>query len=185
MNYLLDQDTSEYRYGPTGTFKQSFINGVVAELEAGVCHRELAAKYGISHKSVRRWGDNYGDASKIPVRKKSFTPVMRRSIARAVIEGSCTKESASNIYGVSIRAIEIWVVAEKKELYATNSIVVNKSEKEQPVGPTASAAENKIKSLEEQLAEANLRIAALNTLIDVAEEQLNINIRKKPGAKQS
>ncbi len=40
-------------------------------------------------------------------------------------------------------------------------------------------------ALQEQLAYANLKIAALNTLIDVAEEQLKINIRKKPGAKQS
>ena len=44
---------------------------------------------------------------------------------------------------------------------------------------------NDVKALQEQLAYANLKIAALNTLIDVAEEQLKINIRKKPGAKQS
>ena len=40
-------------------------------------------------------------------------------------------------------------------------------------------------ALKKQLEEAQLKIAALNTLIDVAEEQLKINIRKKPGAKQS
>jgi hypothetical protein len=61
---------------------------------------------------------------------------------------------------------------------------LNKSEKEKATDqPVAVGGE--IKRLQEQLAEANLRIAALNTLIDVAEEQLNINIRKKPGAKQS
>jgi hypothetical protein len=38
--------------------------------------------------------------------------------------------------------------------------------------------------LRKKLADAQLKIAALNTLIDVAEEQLKINIRKKPGAKQ-
>lgn len=42
-----------------------------------------------------------------------------------------------------------------------------------------------IKTLQKELEEARLKIAALNTLIDVAEEQLKINIRKKPGAKQS
>ena len=33
--------------------------------------------------------------------------------------------------------------------------------------------------------EAELKIKALNTLIDVAEEQLKIDIRKKSGARQS
>jgi transposase-like protein len=42
-----------------------------------------------------------------------------------------------------------------------------------------------IKALQKALEEAQLKVAALNTLIDVAEEQLKINIRKKPGAKQS
>ena len=40
-------------------------------------------------------------------------------------------------------------------------------------------------ALQKALKEAELKITALNTLIDVAEEQLKIDIRKKPGAKQS
>jgi transposase len=51
--------------------------------------------------------------------------------------------------------------------------------------PPAEDSGDEIKRLQQQLADANLKIAALNTLIDVAEEQLKINIRKKPGAKQS
>ena len=38
--------------------------------------------------------------------------------------------------------------------------------------------------LEQQLEDARMRNIALDTLIDVAEEKLKINIRKKPGAKQ-
>ena len=41
------------------------------------------------------------------------------------------------------------------------------------------------KLLQQALEEAQLRIKALNTLIDVAEDQFKISIRKKPGAKQS
>ena len=41
------------------------------------------------------------------------------------------------------------------------------------------------KALQEALEEAQLKIKALNTLIDVAEDQFKISIRKKPGAKQS
>lgn len=41
------------------------------------------------------------------------------------------------------------------------------------------------KELEKKLEQANMQIFGLQTLIDVAEESLNIDIRKKPGAKQS
>ena len=43
----------------------------------------------------------------------------------------------------------------------------------------------KTAALQKALQEAELKIKALNTLIDVAEEQLKISIRKKSGAKQS
>jgi transposase len=44
---------------------------------------------------------------------------------------------------------------------------------------------NKIKKLEKELEEANLRSYALSTMIDVAEKELKINIRKKSDTKQS
>lgn len=44
--------------------------------------------------------------------------------------------------------------------------------------------EEKIKLLEKQLGWEKLRVELLDTLINVAEKQLNISIRKKPGAQQ-
>lgn len=46
------------------------------------------------------------------------------------------------------------------------------------------ALQKQLKTMEKQLEEARMRNIALNTLIDVAEEKLKIDIRKKPGAKQ-
>ncbi len=43
----------------------------------------------------------------------------------------------------------------------------------------------KIASLEKQLAHQELRAEVLDTLINVAEKQLSISIRKKPGTQQS
>ena len=45
--------------------------------------------------------------------------------------------------------------------------------------------EQKYKLLQEALEYEQLKNRALNTLIDVAEEQLKISIRKKSGARQS
>jgi len=44
--------------------------------------------------------------------------------------------------------------------------------------------EARIKDLEQALALANLRAHALNRMIDIAEENEGIKIRKKPGTKQ-
>jgi len=45
--------------------------------------------------------------------------------------------------------------------------------------------ELELKALKKALQEANLKIRALDTMIDIAEEQLKIDIRKKSGARQS
>src|ERR1041384_1990505 len=44
--------------------------------------------------------------------------------------------------------------------------------------------EQRIKELEKKLEDAQIKNIALETLIDVAEKQLKVPIRKKPGAKQ-
>ena len=44
--------------------------------------------------------------------------------------------------------------------------------------------QNQLKEAEKRLEDASIKLLALNTLIDVAEEKLKINIRKKSGAKQ-
>ena len=44
--------------------------------------------------------------------------------------------------------------------------------------------ELKIKKLEQELEHERLRTLALNTMIDIAERDLQIKIRKKSGAKQ-
>ena len=45
--------------------------------------------------------------------------------------------------------------------------------------------QQKIALLEKQLQFEKLRADALDTMINVAEDQLNISIRKKPGTQQS
>jgi len=49
---------------------------------------------------------------------------------------------------------------------------------------SAEALQQKIAALEKQLEWEKLRTEALNTMIDIAEKDLNISIRKKPGAQQ-
>ncbi len=49
---------------------------------------------------------------------------------------------------------------------------------------SAEALQQKIAALEKQLEWEKLRVEALDTMISVAEKDLNISIRKNPGAQQ-
>ena len=46
------------------------------------------------------------------------------------------------------------------------------------------ALQKRLQQTEQQLQDAQMKNIALETLIDVAEDQLKLSIRKKPGAKQ-
>jgi hypothetical protein len=59
--------------------------------------------------------------------------------------------------------------------------MANKEQNQQPDPDPKKALAEALKKLEE----AELKVKALNTLIDVAEEQFKISIRKKAGARQS
>jgi hypothetical protein len=61
----------------------------------------------------------------------------------------------------------------------------SKQKNETGSSSTEAALLQKIASLEKQLAHQELRAEVLDTLINVAEKQLNISIRKKPGTQQS
>jgi transposase-like protein len=89
-------------------------------------------------------------------------------------------------YGIKTPAtIERWI----KQLEQENTDLVASNEawmKKNKFNKKDTTQNNPdVKALQKALEDAQLKILALNTLIDVAEEQLQINIRKKPGAKQS
>lgn len=47
------------------------------------------------------------------------------------------------------------------------------------------AEENSVEELRQKLEQSELKVEALLTMIDIAEKEFNIDIRKKCGAKQS
>ena len=56
--------------------------------------------------------------------------------------------------------------------------------KELPKSPREVELEKKVQELENSLDKAQLRSLALDTMIDIAERELKISIRKKSGTKQ-
>ncbi|TKK70380.1 hypothetical protein FC093_06435 [Ilyomonas limi] len=96
-------------------------------------------------------------------------------------------------YGISRTTICKWVAiyqgihnlppSEKQLKYATASM--NSSPKKPTAtSSTEEALQQKIAALEKQLQWEKLHAEALDTMINIAEKDLNISIRKKSGAQQ-
>ncbi len=98
-------------------------------------------------------------------------------------------------YGISRTTICKWVLihqgihnlppTEKQEKYSTSSMNSSKKKLTSEQYQSTEALQQKIAALEKQLEWEKLRSEALDTMINIAEKDLNIQIRKKPGAQQS
>ena len=161
-------------------FEIKFIKSVIKEIEeGGLSRREVREKYDLRATTVQDWVMRFGSPSYDHPTRHIYKPSEKRTMLRAFKSGM-TKKEVSVAFSVNINSLDNWIKADNKgngDISATNSIVMPKK---------ANHAENyEVKTLKAALKEADLKIKALDTLIDVAEEQLKINIRKKSGAKQS
>src|SRR5947208_2838409 len=113
-------------------------------------------------------------------------------ITEYLTQGTGFRQLASK-YGISRTTICKWVaihqgihnlpLTEKQKRYSTSSMnsSLKKSTEDQQ---SIEALQQKIAALEKQLEWEKLRSEVLDTMIDIAEKDLNIPIRKKPGAQQ-
>ena len=131
------------------------------------------------------------------VRGGHFDPELRAELIRS-IEGGTPRSVIVYQYGVSRAAISKWMCDHSSEAYRTlnkrhkgslkknaelavhDPIEMKDASTKQPGLPDPEK-----EALKKALEEAQLKISALNTLIDVAEDQFKIRIRKKAGARQS
>lgn len=163
-------------------YDKRLILKIVKEVEAGLPRKEANRIYGLGKASLDGWMKNYGSPEyKENMRRKSYSNLQKRTVVTAIEQGRMSIKEAQTAYGVKTeKIIRNWLAQYKKEkveiCIITESVMAKKSK---PIS-TAQA-----EALQKALEEAELKIKALNTLIDVAEEQLKIDIRKKSGAKQS
>ena len=173
----------EGRYHVKGNYDRRFILEVIKEIEDGLPFQAACTKYNLNKGSVRRWLSDPAFRN-VKVKRRVFSVQDKRSIVRAVKREGLNYKEAAMAYQVSVRAIQNWekeFARDNPELSTCNQEALNKKKTESPV----STDSEQVQQLRQQLEEAQLKIAALNTLIDVAEQELKIDIRKKPGARQS
>ena len=98
-------------------------------------------------------------------------------------------------YGVSRTTINKWVQIHqgihnlsptaKQQKYYLSAMNSNPSKVSKEIAQSQEVLQQKIALLEKQLAWEKLHVEALDTMINIAEKQLNISIRKKSGSQQS
>lgn len=112
-----------------------------------------------------------------------FSDVLKRRIIQEVLSGSISKEGARRQYGIRGKsAILKWM---RKFGYASkfDSITFRMKLKELPKDPEQLM--RRIVELEKALEEAKLSSKFYSTMIDIAEKEFKIPIRKKSVTKQS
>ena len=103
----------------------------------------------------------------------------REAIIAEYLLGDCTYRGLENKHGVDFRCIHSWVLKfQGKEMKRPEPKTNLKEDLPQEALPTG------VKQLQEELRKAKLHNKLLNAIIDIAEEQLKIDIRKKSGTKQ-
>ena len=118
--------------------------------------------------------------------------IREQAIHEYLVEGKTYRQLAKK-YDVSRSTINKWILihqgihdlprSKRQHSYDLQQMTPKKIPKPQiPLHPDT---EEKIRQLEQQLAYEKLRADALDMMINIAEKQLNIDIRKKSGAQQS
>jgi transposase-like protein len=174
------------RYRSRGTYDKRFIAEVLEQIHNGMPRQQACDKYNISPRTLRHWieTDRMGISSDNLYKKLSHQ--VKRSIVRAVESKRLSIKEAQMTYSIrSASTIRKWMMQFQQENAELAVVNDREMKKKKPTQDNSIDNNQDIKALQKALADAQLKVAALNTLIDVAEEQLKINIRKKPGAKQS
>jgi len=182
--YMIKQEQEVYvsREHKQSRFDKRLILKIVKEVENGLPRKEVVRIYGLGKSTLDNWMNKFGSLDyQENMKRRSYSNLQKRTIVTAIEQGRLTIKDAKTAYNVrNEKTIRGWLdqyKSEKVEICIEKTISMAKK------NPLSEDIEKE--ALQKALQDAELKIKALNTLIDVAEEQLKIEIRKKSGAKQS
>ena len=158
-------------------FDKRLIAHIVGLVEQGVPRRVLVEQYGMTSRTLCDWLSKYGTRTV----RKDYSVTHKRSVVRAVTAGMSIRQAAIAYQISSAGLIKKWIKAFKEE-----NVEISVSKPTDMANKKTNESESAtIKALQKELEFANMKIKALDTMIDIAEEQLKVDIRKKSGARQS
>jgi transposase-like protein len=111
---------------------------------------------------------------------KSYSESLKEEVVREVLSGNISKAEAQRKYEIRGHdAVIKWIRNFERQgsQFKSTTMDYKKSDKD--------ALIKRIKELERQLEDEQMRSFGLSKMIDIAEDQLKISIRKKSATKQS
>ena len=108
-----------------------------------------------------------------------YSESLKREVIFQVQSGQISKEEARRRYGIKGSCTVLkWIRKfEGSDSHLQNLMDYNNSDKKELI--------KRIKELERKLEDEQIRSFGYSKMIDIAEEQLKVSIRKKPDTKQS
>jgi transposase-like protein len=119
-----------------------------------------------------------------------YPEVIRQTAVKMYLLEMRSKAEITRRYGVSYASLDKWILKYGPQILTNNNLKIedielslDNSMKKSSENPDEQA--KKIIELQKQLERSNLKISLLETMIDIAENELNIPIRKKSGPQPS
>jgi transposase len=161
------------RYGRL--YLESYKKEVVRSIEEEGSIILICDRLGLGRSTVAGWLKQYGSAayhSRKPLRHNSQE---RNRVARQILSGQISIEEAMLKYQLNRRnTVTEWVREYKKDQQLLPNVLTEEQKTGSPVSTPSS----------QELQLAQLKIRALETMLDIASKEFNTDIRKKFGAKQ-
>lgn len=159
------------------TIKPEYImRQAVNEMESGqISIQEAMVKYQVKKmETIQNWITRFATDKNFG-RRRSTSVMTRRQAVLEIETGALTEAEASRKYNVGMATISDW---KKKYSCGMSNNTPQEKMKTDAIPPKETKQQEKI------IQEMKLRIAALETMIDLAEEEYKISIRKKHGTRQ-
>jgi len=113
-------------------------------------------------------------------RKPKYEVALKRRVANAYIQGDRSTTELGEFFNVPHQSVSRWAKQFSSELAGTTKdIVVTEQEQKEMAD-----LQKQLKLLKEKLEYEQMKNFALETLVDLAKEELGIDLRKNSGAKQ-
>lgn len=116
-------------------------------------------------------------------KKKKYTDAFKRMVVREALNGASCVELAKKYDLPHFNTATGWKRHLRHRVDDMDTIQIAPLSKEDK--KDLAAMKQRVQDLERSLSNANLKITGLEIMIDVAEKELGVNIRKKSGTKQS
>ena len=135
-----------------------------------------------SSKVVKVYRVKVSESFAFDVKLGDYEPSFRRWLVRELMEGRMSQSEAIKRFNLNpvsgFRLLSDW-----RKKYGSSMLLALPEMNEKDKSDLL-LSQSRVAALEKQVEDLRMQVIARDTLIDVAEELLNIDIRKKPSAKQ-